>query len=55
MLNKKDVAIIAGPFVGALVFAAANVAAVKVVEYRAKRRQPKDSDVITDIMKEAQK
>jgi hypothetical protein len=54
-MNKKDVAIIAGPIVGALAFAAINIAAVKIVERRAKNRQPKDSDIITDVMKEAQK
>lgn len=53
-MNKKDVAIIAGPIVGALAFAAVNIAAVKIKEHRAKKAEPK-KDVITAIMEEAQK
>lgn len=53
-MNKKDIAVIAGPIVGALVFAAANTAVVKIKEHRAKKAEPK-TDVITAIMQEAQK
>lgn len=53
-MTKKDVAIIAGPIVGALAFAAVNIAAVKIKEHRAKKAANKE-DIITGIMKEAQK
>lgn len=55
MFTKKDVAIIAGPFVGALVFVAVNVAAVKIKEHRAKKAAEPKEDIITGIMREAQK
>lgn len=52
-MNKKDIAIIAGPIVGALTFAAVNIAAVKIKEHRAKKADEKD--VITELMEDAQK
>lgn len=52
-VTKKDIAIIAGPLVGALAFAAVNIAAVKIKERRAKKADQKD--VITELMEEAQK
>ena len=54
-MNKKDVAIIAGPIVGALVFATANAAVVKIKEHRAKKAAAPKEDIITGIMREAQK
>lgn len=45
-MNKKDVAIIAGPIVGALAFAAANLAAVKIKERRAKKAAVKAADEV---------
>lgn len=54
IMTKKDVAIIAGPIVGALAFAAVNIAAVKIKEHRAKKAANK-KDIITELMEEAQK
>jgi hypothetical protein len=54
MFTKKDVAIIAGPIVGALAFAAVNIAAVKIKDHRAKKAANK-KDVITELMEDAQK
>lgn len=51
-MNKKDIAIIAGPIVGALAFAAVNIAAVKIKEHRANKANKKD--VITELMEDAQ-
>lgn len=57
-MNKKDVAIIAGPIVGALAYSAVIISTVmivdKVKERRAKKAEPKE-DIITGIMREAQK
>jgi len=55
MFTKKDVATIAGSFVGALAFAAVNTAAVKIKEHRAKKAAAPKEDIITGIMREAQK
>ena len=40
-MTKKDVAIIAGPFVGLVAFAAVNVAVVKIKEHRQKKAAAK--------------
>jgi hypothetical protein len=58
MFNKKDVAIIAGPIVGALAYSAVIITTVlivdKVKERRAKKAVDK-KDIITELMEEAQK
>lgn len=47
-MNKKDIAIIAGPVVGALAFAAVNIAAVKIKERRAKKAVENATQTETD-------
>jgi len=58
MFNKKDVAIIAGPVVGALAYSAVIITTVlivdKVKERRAKKAVDK-KDIITELMEDAQK
>jgi predicted dinucleotide-utilizing enzyme len=46
-MTKKDIAVIAGPIVGLVAFAAVNVAAVKFVEYR-KNRAAKKAETQTE-------
>lgn len=57
-MNKKDVAIIAGPLVGALAYSAVIITTVliadKVKERRAKKAVDK-KDIITELMEDAQK
>lgn len=57
-MNKKDVAMIGGSILGALAYSAAIITTVivvdKVKERRAKKAVAKE-DIITGIMREAQK
>lgn len=57
-MNKKDVAIIAGPIVGALAYSAVIITTVMVVdkvkERRAKKAAEPKEDIITGIMRAAQ-
>lgn len=59
MFTKKDVASIAGPIVGSLVYAAVTITVViavdKIKENRAKKAAEPKEDIITGIMREAQK
>jgi hypothetical protein len=59
MFTKKDVAMVAGSFVGALAYSAAIITTVMVVEKvkerRAKKAAEPKEDIITGIMREAQK
>jgi preprotein translocase subunit SecF len=59
MFTKKDVAIIAGPIVGALTYSAVIITTVlivdKVKERRAKKAAEPMEDIITSAMREAQK
>jgi len=58
MFNKKDVAIIAGPVVGALAYSAVIITTVLIVDKVKERRAKKaanEKDVITELMEEAQK
>jgi len=56
-MNKKDLAIIAGPIVGGLAYSAVIISTVlivdKVKERRAKKTEQKD--IVTELMEEAQK
>lgn len=56
-MNKKDIAIIAGPIVGGLVYSAVIISTVLVVEKAKERRAKKANkkDVITELMEDAQK
>jgi hypothetical protein len=52
-MNKKDLAIIAGPIVGAAAFFAVNLAVGAYIKHR--ENKPAKKDVITELMEEAQK
>lgn len=56
-MNKKDLAIIAGPVVGALAYSAVIITTVMVVDKVKERRakKPVKKDIITSLMEEAQK
>jgi hypothetical protein len=56
-MNKKDIATIAGPIVGALAYSAVIISTVLIVEKVKERRASKANkkDVITELMEEAQK
>jgi hypothetical protein len=57
-MNKKDVAEIAGPIVGSLAYAAVTITIVLAVDKIKERRAIKAAnkeDIITGIMREAQK
>lgn len=57
-MNKKDVAIVAGPIVGALAYSAVIITTVIVVDKVKERRAKKAAnkkDIITELMEEAQK
>jgi len=56
-MNKKDIAIIAGPIVGGLAYSAVIITTVLVVDKVKERRAKKadKKDIITELMKEAQK
>jgi hypothetical protein len=56
-MNKKDIAIIAGPIVGGLVYGAVIITTVIAVDKMKERRAKKASkkDVITELMEDAQK
>lgn len=55
-MNKKDIANIAGPIVGALAYSAVIITTVMIVDKMKERRAKKapKKDVITAIMEEAQ-
>jgi hypothetical protein len=59
MFTKKDVATVAGPIVGALAYSTIIITTVmivdKVKERRAKKAAEPKEDIITGIMREAQK
>lgn len=56
-MNKKDIAIIAGPIVGGLVYSAVIITTVIAVDKMKERRAKKANkkDVITELMEDAQK
>jgi hypothetical protein len=56
-MNKKDIAIIAGPIVGGLAYAAVMISTVLIVDKVKQRRAKKadKKDVITEVMEEARK
>jgi hypothetical protein len=56
-MNKKDIAIIAGPIVGGLAYSAVIISTVLIVDKVKERRANKASkkDVITELMEDAQK
>jgi hypothetical protein len=58
IMNKKDVAIIAGPIVGALAYSAVIITTVLIVDTVKERKMKKAAnkkDIITELMEEAQK
>jgi hypothetical protein len=58
IMNKKDVAIIAGPIVGALAYSAVIITTVLIVDKVKERKMKKAAnkkDIITELMEEAQK
>lgn len=56
-MNKKDIAVIAGPIVGGLVYSAVIITTVIAVDKMKERRAKKANkkDVITELMEDAQK
>jgi hypothetical protein len=56
-MNKKDIAIIAGPIVGGLAYSAVIITTVLIVDKVKERRAKKanEKDVITELMEDAQK
>lgn len=56
-MNKKDIAIIAGPIVGGLAYSAVIIGTVLIVDKVKERRAKKAAtkDVITELMEDAQK